>query len=79
MTMGLPGKGGGERKEIYARERHLSELPCACCSVKDDLYSGKRHIARRTLRRAAVLLPTENVDDVDLAIGMFPAHMGPHV
>lgn len=49
--------------------------------LKTILYSGKRHIARRTLRerRAAVLLPAENVDDVDLAIRMLPAHVGPHV
>lgn len=30
-------------------------------------------------RRAALLLPAENVDDVDLAIGVLPAHVGPHV
>jgi len=30
-------------------------------------------------RRLAALLPAEDVDDVDLMVGMLPAHMGPHV
>lgn len=30
-------------------------------------------------RGLAALLPAEDVDDVDLAVGMLPAHVGPHV
>lgn len=30
-------------------------------------------------RRLAALLPAEDVDDVDLAVGVLPAHVGPHV
>lgn len=33
----------------------------------------------RDRRRLAALLPLEDVDDVDLVVGMLPAHVGPHV
>lgn len=80
MTMGLPGVKGEGREKRYRHARGISQnYRVRVARLKTILYSGKWHIARRTLRRAAVLLPAENVDDVDLAIGVFPAHMGPHV
>lgn len=71
-------RGKGEKKREIS-----SELPYMYVALLKTIhYSRKRHIARRILRdrrRVALLLPAEDVDDVDLAIGMLPAHVGSHV
>lgn len=47
--------------------------------ILKEVHAADESLGSSDRRRLAALLPAEDVDDVDLTIGMLPTHVGSHV